>query len=98
MACFKSFKTFDSFFDAKIKLCSVTGNNNFENPMSNHQQGGAGVLATNEVLSYYQNEGINPHKLSKWTSIILEGSATHWTRVVTAYCMRKAKPEEHRQV
>ena len=47
MARFKPSETFDSFFHAKIELRLVTYHNSFENLLTQHQQGGTGILATN---------------------------------------------------
>ena len=91
MARFKPSETFCSFFDSEIELRSVTGHNSFENPISQHQQGGTGVLATNEILPYFRSGGTDFRNLGRWTSIVLEGGSHFRTRIVNAYCLGKSR-------
>ena len=53
----KSSETYASFFDAEIELRSVTGHNKNENPPTEHQQGGTGIMGVGEMLEYWRNPG-----------------------------------------
>ena len=55
MGYFKSSETFDTFFEAEVKLGSVTGYNKTEQVDTAHIQGGTGLLAINEILPYCKN-------------------------------------------
>ena len=91
-------KTFDSFFDAEIELRSTTSHNTFENPESNHQQGGTGIMAIGELLQYYRVPSNDFRNLGRWSSCIIEGSPQHRTRVVSAYCVGKSTAKGHGRV
>ena len=82
MAEFKASEIFDSLFDAEIDLRSVTGHNSNESLTSQHQQGRSGILAINKVLEYYINGGTDCRDSGRWTSINLNGSAEHCTRMI----------------
>ena len=47
---FKSSKTFDSVFDSEVELQSVAANNRHKDTETPHQQGGTGIMATNEMI------------------------------------------------
>ena len=87
----KSSATYASFFDAEIELRSVAGHNKHENPPTEHQQGGTGIMGVNEMLEYWRNPGTDWRGLGRWTSVCLEGSPVHRTRIVSAYCLGKSK-------
>ena len=91
MSRFKPSETFDSFFDTESEIHSFTGYNSFKNPMSQHQRGGMGVLATDEVILYHRSGGIGFHNLEQCSSIILNESESHGTRMVSTYCLGKSK-------
>ena len=52
MAHFKPSETFDTFFEAEVKLGTVTGFNKTEHINSAHIQGCTGLPAVNEILPY----------------------------------------------
>ena len=87
----KSSETYASFFDAEIELRSVTGHNKNENPPTEHQQGGTGIMGVGEMLEYWRNPGSDWRGLGRWTSVCLEGSPVHRTRVVSAYCLGRSR-------
>ena len=70
MGQFPPSQTFDSFFQAEIEMKSSTGHNSFENPESQHQQGGTGIMAIGEILEYYKKPKDDFRKLGRWTSSI----------------------------
>ena len=88
MGRFKASETFDSFFDAEILLRSVTGHNQTENPETAHQQGGTGLMCTNEISEYLRGTGTDPRGLGRW-SWMRFGSGSHHTRVVSVYAVKK---------
>jgi len=88
----KSSESFVSFFDAEVKLKSSTGHNSNENPVSNHQQGGTGLLAVNEIIPYCKKAGNDFRHLGRWSWYTLQGDSTHRTRVITAYNTMLEKP------
>ena len=92
MAHFKASQTFDSFFEAEVELRSVTGHNKNEDPGTPHQQGGTGLLATNEIIEYWKGSGTDPRNLGRWSWIRL-GAGPHTTRVVSVYGVGKRKTE-----
>jgi len=98
MGRFPPSQTFNSFFQAETELRSVTGHNSTENPETQHQQGGTGIMGVGELLEYYKKPANDFRKLGRWTSVIIEGSPQHRTRVVSAYCVGKTKPEGHGRV
>ena len=88
MAQLKPSETFDSFFDAEVELRSVTGHNRNKNPESTRQQGGTGLLATNEICQYLVGKGTDFRGLGRWSWMTL-GSSSHRTRVLSVYCVGK---------
>jgi len=94
MGFFPSSQTFDSFFEAEVKLRSITGHNTHENPDTPHQQGGTGLLAVNEISEYIKKAGCTDWRgLGRWSSYVLSSSPDHRTRVISAYCVGKHKTE-----
>jgi len=87
----KSSETYASFFDAEIELRSVAGHNKHENPPTDHQQGGTGIMGVGEMLEYWRTPSTDWRGLGRWTSVCLEGSPIHRSRIVSAYCPGKSR-------
>ena len=85
MAHFKSSETFDTFFEAEVKLSSVTGFNKTEQVDTAHIQGATGLLAVNEILQYCRNSGTDFRNLGRWSWYLLYSTPEFWTRVISAY-------------
>ncbi len=98
MGRFPPSQTFDSFFQAEMEMRSSIGHNSFENPETQHQQGGTGIMAMGEILEYYKTPKDDFRKLGRWTSAIIQGSPQHRTQVVSAYCVGKTKPEGYGRI
>ena len=71
MAHFKSSETFDTFFEAEVKLGSVTGFNKTDQVDTAHIQGGTGLLTVNEILQYCRNSGTDFRNLGRWSWYLL---------------------------
>ena len=86
MSHFPASETFDSFFDAEIELCSVTGHNK-------HKDSKEEVVE--ELIEYTANPGKGFQKLGRWSSYILQGqgNSKHRTRVISAHCVLKNAQE-----
>ena len=69
----------------------MAGHNKHENPPTEHQQGGTGIMGVGTMLEYWRNPGTDWRGLGRWTSVCLEGSPAHQTRIVLAYCLGKSR-------
>ena len=87
----KSSETYASFFEAEIELKSVAGHNKHENPPTEHQHGGTGIMGVGKMLEYWRNPGTDWRGLGRWTSVCLKGSSVHRTYIVSAYCLGKSR-------
>ncbi len=85
MAYFKSSETFDTFFEAEVKLESVTGFNKTEPVNTAHIQGGTGLLAVNEILQYCKTSGTDFRNLGQWIWYLLYSTPEFRTHVVSIY-------------
>ena len=48
-------------------------------------------MGIGEMLEYWKNPGTDWRGLRRWTSVCLEGSPVHRTRIVSAYCLEKSR-------
>ena len=87
MAHFKAPETLDTFFEAEVKLGSVTGFNKTEQIDSAHIQGGTGLLTVNEILPYCKTSGTDFRNLGRWSWYLLYSTPKFRTRVVSIYCV-----------
>ena len=68
----------------------MAGHNKHNNPPTEHQQDGTGIMGVGKMLEYWRNPGTDWRGLGCWTSVCLEGSPVHQTRIVLADCLGKS--------
>jgi hypothetical protein len=79
--------------DLGVEARCSTAHNRHER-ISVHQQGGVGLIALGELLSYYSKGKSDFRGLGRWDSFILSAKQHHKTRVVQVYGVLPIRSEE----
>jgi hypothetical protein len=74
---------------------SLAAYNELEKDISSrkYQPGGTGILVLDELIPYSRRGQVDPRKLGRWTSYIIEGKNGHCTRFVQGYSVGRNRSD-----
>jgi hypothetical protein len=93
---FRSSERLSSFIsDLRRESRSLAAYNELEKDISNrkYQPGGTGILVLDELIPYSCRGQVDPRKLGRWTSYIIEGKNGHRTRFVQGYSVGRNRSD-----